>query len=93
MSPCCRRALYGRMHHDREFGLLDLVRDEVSSRTAQQTLPKKIMTRTRGRDAAGIVAVQADHLDKSYLRTWAGQLQVLPELEKLLNRTIEPKRT
>ncbi len=44
-------------------------------------------------DAAGIVAVQADALDKNYLRYWAQELGVTTELERLLNGAIKPKNT
>ncbi len=36
-------------------------------------------------DAAGIVAVQADVLDKIYLRQWAQELKLTSELERLLS--------
>src|SRR5215471_8379868 len=35
-------------------------------------------------DAAGVVAVQADALDKEYLRRWADELRLSEQLEKLL---------
>jgi hypothetical protein len=44
-------------------------------------------------DAAGVVAVQADSLDKNYLRHWAQALNVAPELERLLSGEIRPKNT
>jgi hypothetical protein len=44
-------------------------------------------------DAAGVVAVQAEGLDKSYLRHWARELKVTSELEKLLSGEIRPKQT
>lgn len=44
-------------------------------------------------DAAGIVAVQGDALDKSYMRHWAGELQVAREVERLLSGEIRPKNT
>ena len=44
-------------------------------------------------DAAGVVAVQADALDKSYLRHWAQELKVRSELESLLSGEIKPKQT
>jgi hypothetical protein len=37
-------------------------------------------------DAAGIVAVQADAIDKKYLRRWAGELKLANELELLLSQ-------
>src|SRR5213078_2995813 len=36
-------------------------------------------------DAAGIVAVQADALDKNYLKQWAQELRLANELERLLS--------
>jgi hypothetical protein len=44
-------------------------------------------------DAAGVMAVQADVLDKSYLRQWACDLLVSSELERLLSGEIKPKQT
>jgi len=44
-------------------------------------------------DAAGIVAVQADALDKNYLRRWAHELKVAGDLERLLSGEIKPKNT
>jgi len=44
-------------------------------------------------DAAGVVAVQADSLDKDYLRQWAKELQLANELERLLTGEIKPKQT
>ena len=44
-------------------------------------------------DAAGIVAVQADALDKNYLRQWARELKLTGELERLLSGEIKPKNT
>jgi hypothetical protein len=44
-------------------------------------------------DAAGVVAVQAEALDKSYLRLWAQELGVNSELERLLSGDIKPKDT
>jgi hypothetical protein len=44
-------------------------------------------------DAAGIVAVQADALDKNYLRQWAEELKVAGEIERLLSGEIKPKNT
>jgi hypothetical protein len=44
-------------------------------------------------DAAGIVAVQKDHLDAAYLRQWAGVLGVERRLEDLLRGDISPKNT
>ena len=44
-------------------------------------------------DAAGVVAVQADDLDKNYLRHWAQELKLTDELERLLSGKIKPKQT
>jgi len=44
-------------------------------------------------DAAGIVAVQADALDRQYLKQWARELNLIPELGKLLSGEIKPKNT
>ncbi len=44
-------------------------------------------------DAAGIVAVQADALDKNYMRQWAQELKVTSGLERLLSGEIRPKNT
>ena len=44
-------------------------------------------------DAAGVVAVQAGKLDLSYLRRWAGELNVSATLEDLLAGKIAPKQT
>ena len=44
-------------------------------------------------DAAGVVAVQFEKLDKSYLKTWAEALGVSVELNRLLSGEIKPKRT
>ena len=43
-------------------------------------------------DAAGVVAVQADALDKNYLRRWARELNWTNELERLLSGEIKPKQ-
>lgn len=44
-------------------------------------------------DAAGVVAVQAEALDKNYLRRWAKELNLVNELENLLSGKIKPKQT
>jgi len=44
-------------------------------------------------DAAGVVAVQADALDKNYLRQWAQELKLAGQLERLLSGEIKPKQT
>ena len=44
-------------------------------------------------DMAGIVAVQADNLDLSYLRHWAAVIGESATLEKILSGEIRPKTT
>jgi hypothetical protein len=44
-------------------------------------------------DAAGIVAVQAEALDKGYMRLWAQELNIADELGRLLSGEIKPKNT
>jgi hypothetical protein len=44
-------------------------------------------------DAAGVIAVQADALDKDYLKRWAMELKLTSELERLLSGKIKPKNT
>jgi hypothetical protein len=44
-------------------------------------------------DAAGVVAVQGDALDKTYLQRWADELGVGSELGKILRGEIKPKQT
>jgi len=44
-------------------------------------------------DAAGVVAVQADALDKNYLRQWAQELKLANELGDLLSGKTKPKQT
>ena len=44
-------------------------------------------------DAAGVVAVQADALDRNYLKQWAQKLGVSNEIERLLRGEIKPKNT
>jgi hypothetical protein len=44
-------------------------------------------------DAAGIVAVQANALNNNYLRSWAKELEVADDLERLLSGEIKPKST
>ncbi len=44
-------------------------------------------------DAAGVVAVQADDLDRSYLRAWARELGLTDELERILSGQAGPKET
>jgi hypothetical protein len=44
-------------------------------------------------DAAGVVAVQQEKLDRAYLHKWAEQLGVSAELDSLLGGRIRPKHT
>jgi hypothetical protein len=44
-------------------------------------------------DAAGVVAVQSDSLDRTYMQQWAGELGVSEKLSKLLAGEIKPKST
>ena len=44
-------------------------------------------------DAAGIVAIQREHLDLDYLKRWAAELELGRVLEKVLDGTIKPKTT
>jgi len=44
-------------------------------------------------DAAGVVAVQGEKLDRAYLQRWAETLGVSKELSELLRGEIRPKRT
>jgi hypothetical protein len=44
-------------------------------------------------DAAGVVAVQTEALDNSYLRQWAREMNLAGELERLLSGEIKPKQT
>ena len=44
-------------------------------------------------DAAGVIAVQSDSLDRAYLQRWASELRVSEKLNKLLAGKIMPKTT
>lgn len=44
-------------------------------------------------DVAGVVAVQKEKLDESYLHRWASELSVTTELEKALSGELRPKQT
>jgi hypothetical protein len=44
-------------------------------------------------DAAGVVAVQGEKLDRVYLKKWAELLGVSAELNQLLSGEVRPKRT
>jgi hypothetical protein len=44
-------------------------------------------------DAAGVIAVQADFLDRAYLQQWPDKLGITEKLDKLLARKIKPKST
>src|SRR5437773_140971 len=43
-------------------------------------------------DAAGVIAVRGDLLDRDYLKKWAAELRVTSELNKLLTGEIRPKQ-
>jgi hypothetical protein len=42
-------------------------------------------------DAAGVVAVQSDSLDRTYMQQWASELGLSEKLSKLLTGEIKPK--
>ena len=44
-------------------------------------------------DAAGVVAVQSDSIDRDYMQQWASELGVSEKLSKLLAGEIKPKST
>jgi hypothetical protein len=44
-------------------------------------------------DAAGIVALQSENLDRVYLEKWARQLGIAEKVNKLLSGEIKPKTT
>jgi hypothetical protein len=44
-------------------------------------------------DVAGVMEVQRGKLDEDYLRHWAGQLGVAPELAAALSGSLKPKET
>ena len=44
-------------------------------------------------DVAGVMEVQRGRLDEDYLRHWAGQLGVAPELAAALSGSLKPKET
>jgi hypothetical protein len=44
-------------------------------------------------DAAGVVGVQGEKLDRSYLKHWADALGVSGDLNQLLSGEVRPKRT
>lgn len=44
-------------------------------------------------DTAGVLAVQKDKLDTTYMRQWATELQVADTLKKILKGEIRPKST
>jgi hypothetical protein len=44
-------------------------------------------------DAAGVVAVQSDSLDRAYLQQWASEIGISEKLNKLLAGEIKPKST
>lgn len=60
--------------------------------TAEDTLLYKLHW-NRVEDAAGIVAVQAENLDRGYLGRWGGVLGVGLILEDLMEGRVRPKQT
>ena len=44
-------------------------------------------------DAAGIVAVQGEHLDRTYLLRWSDSLGVTDYMARLLRGEIRPKQS
>ena len=44
-------------------------------------------------DAAGIVAVQGEHLDRTYLLRWSDSLGVTHDITRLLRGEIRPKQS
>jgi hypothetical protein len=44
-------------------------------------------------DVAGVIHVQKGSLDEQYLRHWASELGVAPELEAALSSKLKPKQT
>lgn len=44
-------------------------------------------------DAAGVYAIQSEHLDSNYLSEWAAKLKVVQELADLASGRIRPKNT
>jgi len=44
-------------------------------------------------DAAGVVAVQGNALDRAYLHQWAEDLKIAEDLARLLDGRIKPKQT
>ena len=44
-------------------------------------------------DAAGVVAVQGERLDRTYLREWAHEIGVVDVLDDVLAGRIRPKAT
>jgi len=44
-------------------------------------------------DAAGIVAVQGEHLDRTYLLSWSDSLGIADDVRRLLRGEIQPKQS
>jgi len=44
-------------------------------------------------DAAGIVAVQGEHLDRTYLLSWSDSLGIADDVRRLLRDEIQPKQS
>jgi hypothetical protein len=91
-NPFDREMLLRRQH-------VTLFAEPASIATAEDVILHKLLwnhitpsDRQLG-DAAGIVAVQAEALDKDYLSKWAAKLNVVNELNRLLSGEIKPKNT
>jgi hypothetical protein len=78
---------------------VDLLGERAWLATAEDVILHKLywdsITRSERQvsDAAGIVAVQSDSLDRAYLQKWATELGVSEKLSKLLAGEIRPKST
>jgi hypothetical protein len=83
---------------ERRLGV-DLLDQRVSIATAEDVVLSKLLwdsltpSEQQLRDAAGVVAVQSDSLDHTYLRKWADELGFAERLNKLLAGEIRPKST
>jgi hypothetical protein len=87
------RQMFARRVHESMLGLT------VWIATAEDVILHKLYWNTltpsdrQLGDAAGIMAVQQDALDTTYLRTWAEKLGVSDTLERLVRGDILPKAT
>ena len=87
------REMFGRRVRDAWFG------ETIWLATAEDVILHKLYwnrvtpsDRQLG-DVAGVVQVQRGKLDESYLRRWAAELEVSPELEAVLAGAIRLKHT